>query len=191
MPKLDRELVLASGSPRRRELLNTLGVVFVTDVSSADEHFSGQPEDMVRTLSRRKAEAAAARHPSSLILGADTIVAAEGKILGKPENRADAERMLRLLSGRWHDVYTGVTLLDPAHGGIRQAAVRTRVHFLPIPEEELSSYLDTQEPYDKAGAYAIQGMAGAFIDRIEGSYSNVVGLPLHAVSQMLRACSGE
>lgn len=181
-----RELILASASPRRRELLDSIGLRYTVDVSRADERFSGSPGEMVSCLSERKARSVAERHPSALILAADTIVSADERNLGKPKDRADAENMLRKLSGKWHTVYTGVCLLCDETGWTDRRVAKTRVHFLPIPEEELQDYLDSAEPYDKAGAYAIQGAAGAFIDAIEGSYSNVVGLPLHLVAMMLR-----
>lgn len=186
MKQPKRELILASASPRRRELLNSIGIAYRVDASQADEDFVGAPDEMVACLSERKAKSVAERHPAALILAADTMVAIDGKNLGKPRDRKDAEEMLRELSGRWHSVFTGVCLLCPETGFLKVSVTETRVHFLPIPEEELMGYLDSTEPYDKAGAYAIQGAAGAFIDAIEGSYSNVVGLPLHAVAALLR-----
>ena len=186
-----RELILASASPRRRELLDSVGLRYTVDVSSADEDFIGPPEEMVLSLSERKAKSVAVRHPSGLIIAADTTVAIDGKNLGKPKDRADAEAMLRELSGRWHTVFTGVCFLCPEKDRMRKALAETRVHFLALTKEELQAYLDSDEPYDKAGAYAIQGAAGAFIDRIEGSYSNVVGLPLHTVLSMLRDFESE
>ena len=187
MKQPDRELILASASPRRRELLASAGLRCRVDVSQADEAFSGAPENMVLCLSERKAKSVAPRHPHALILSADTTVAIDGRHLGKPKDREDAAAMLKMLSGRWHTVYTGVCLYCPETAWLRREACATRVHFVPVPEEEMRAYLDTSEPYDKAGAYAIQGAAGAFIDRIEGSYSNVVGLPLHTVLSLLRA----
>ncbi len=186
MKQPKRELILASASPRRRELLNSVGLRYAVDASQADESFSGAPDITVACLSERKARSVAERHPSALILAADTLVAIDGKSLGKPRDKKDAEAMLRELSGRWHSVFTGVCLFCPETGRIGKQVVETRVHFLPVPERELREYLNSEEPYDKAGAYAIQGAAGAFIDAIEGSYSNVVGLPLHAVAEMLR-----
>ena len=179
-------LVLASGSPRRCELLSNLGLTFETDVSNEDEHFSGTPAETVGYLCRMKAEAVARRHENSLVLGSDTVVAVDGLVLGKPKDRADAERMLKMLSGRWHSVFTGVCVVNTKTGKTVSRVEETMVHFVPVDAESLSAYLDTKEPYDKAGAYAIQGMAGAFIDRIEGSYSNVVGLPMHVAAQLIQ-----
>ena len=182
-------IVLASGSPRRKELMQMLGLSFETDVSQADEHFAGAPAETVSVLSQRKAAAVAAAHPSAIILAADTLVFVDSDRLGKPKDRGDARRMLQQLSGRWHSVWTGVTVCNTETGLSRTAAEETKVHFLPIGDKEMEAYLSTDEPYDKAGAYAIQGRAGAFIDRIEGSWSNVVGLPLHVAKQLIEEMS--
>lgn len=177
-------LILASGSPRRRELLDQMGLIYKIDVSDADESFSGSPEDMVLELSKRKAEAVSERHPNSLVLAADTVVF-YGEILGKPHTSERAAQMLHMLSGNWHDVYTGLTLIDTVSGRIMSRADRTRVHFVSLSDAEIQHYSETPEPLDKAGGYAIQGKAGMFIDRIEGSYSNVVGLPMALLRTML------
>lgn len=177
-------LILASGSPRRRELLDQMGLIYMTDVSDADETFSGSPEDTVLELSKRKAEVIADKHPDSVILAADTVVCC-GEVLGKPHSSERAAEMLRMLSGNWHEVYTGVTLLSTASGQRISRSDRTRVHFVPLSEAEIERYSKTDEPLDKAGGYAIQGEAGMFIDRIEGSYSNVIGLPMALLRTML------
>lgn len=177
-------LILASGSPRRREILEAMGLSFSVDVSSADESFTGAPEAMVLELSRRKAQAVAARHADSVILAADTVVFCD-KVLGKPHSDEEARRMLAMLSGRWHSVYTGVTMIDTHSGRLLSRADATRVHFVPLTQGEIDAYVATGETRDKAGAYAIQGRGGMLIDRIEGSYSNVVGLPMALVRSML------
>ncbi len=181
-------IILASGSPRRRELLERLPFAFLVDAAEVDEHCAGDPETLVRTVSLRKAQAVQQRRQTGLILSADTVVVRDG-ILGKPRDREDAARMLRILSGSWHEVYTGVTLLR----GDRQWAETavTRVHFMQLAEVEIRRYVDSGEPMDKAGAYGIQGPAGAFIDRIEGCYHNVMGLPLAVTYRMILKAIGE
>ncbi|MBR1408503.1 MAG: septum formation inhibitor Maf [Clostridia bacterium] len=182
-------IVLASGSPRRKELMQMLGLSFETDVSQADEHFAGTPKETVAVLSQRKAAAVAPAHPSAIILAADTLVFVDSDRLGKPKDRDDARHMLQQLSGRWHSVLTGVTVCNTKTGRSLTEVEETKVHFLDISEEEMEAYLSTDEPYDKAGAYAIQGRAGVFIDRIDGSWSNVVGLPMHTAKRLIEALS--
>ena len=181
-----RPLILASGSPRRKELLALMGLPYEVDVSDADETIEGTPapQDIVRELSRRKALSVAPRHESALVLAADTIVYLDG-VLGKPKTHERAAQMLRELSGKWHDVYTGLTLIDTATGALMQRVERTRVHFAPMTQKEIEAYAATDEPLDKAGAYAVQGMGGMFVDRIEGSHSNVIGLPMSALRELL------
>ena len=177
-------LILASGSPRRKEILDTMGLEFSVDVSDADESFAGTPEEMVLELSRRKALAVASRHSGAMILAADTLVFGD-EVLGKPHSAEEAKRMLAVLSGRWHSVYTGVTMIDTRSGKTLSRADVTRVHFVALTAQDIDAYVATGEPLDKAGAYGIQGRGGMFIDRIEGSYSNVVGLPMALVRSML------
>ena len=177
-------LILASGSPRRKEILDTMGLEFSVDVSDADESFAGTPEEMVLELSRRKALAVASRHSGAMILAADTLVFGD-EVLGKPHSAEEAKRMLAGLSGRWHSVYTGVTMIDTRSGKTLSRADVTRVHFVALTAQDIDAYVATGEPLDKAGAYGIQGRGGMFIDRIEGSYSNVVGLPMALVRSML------
>lgn len=177
-------LILASGSPRRKEILDTMGLEFSVDVSDADESFAGTPEEMVLELSRRKALAVTSRHSGAMILAADTLVFGD-EVLGKPHSAEEAKRMLAGLSGRWHSVYTGVTMIDTRSGKTLSRADVTRVHFVALTAQDIDAYVATGEPLDKAGAYGIQGRGGMFIDRIEGSYSNVVGLPMALVRSML------
>lgn len=192
-PSNGTHLVLASASPRRRELLAQAGFTF--DVAPADVPEIRKPgEDPIRfvtRLAREKAEAVLTREevpPDALILGADTIVLLDEEVLGKPRDQADAARMLRLLSGRTHQVITGVCL---ARGRERQRAAEvTFVRFSTIADEEIEAYVATEEPLDKAGAYAIQGRAGRWVPRIHGCYFNVVGLPLALVSSMIEAMQG-
>lgn len=181
-------IILASNSPRRRELLAQMGVDFSIDVPDIDEHDASTPQDTVRALALQKARAVAARHAGerSVILSADTVVFA-GEILGKPRDREDARRMLTLLQGRWHEVYTGVCALHVPDGRHEVRVECTCVRFAPLTGEQIDRYIGTGEPMDKAGAYAIQGRAGMFVERIEGSSSNVVGLPMATVRELLMA----
>ena len=185
MDYLKLPLVLASGSPRRKEILSTMGLSYIVDVSQVDESAHGSPEQMVVELSGRKAQAVAQKHSDALVLAADTLVYGAGKVLGKPEDPDDAFAMLRALSGEWHEVYTGLTLINTKTGKCIQACECTRVHFVDLSDAEIRAYIETKDPLDKAGAYGIQGQAGMFIDRIDGSYSNVVGLPMAALRRML------
>lgn len=180
-------LFLASRSPRRKLLLAQLGVDFQTlDVEVEECPMPDEsPEDYVRRVAREKAWAGrdACSDPAALVLGADTEVVVDGRVTGKPVDRGDARRMLRALSGRTHRVLSAVTLVGPR--GIREALSETMVEFAPIDAERIERYLDSGEYADKAGAYAIQGMAGGFISRIDGSYSGVMGLPLYETAALL------
>lgn len=175
-------LVLASASPRRQALLRQIGCAFRVEASRAREVSGARllPEETALENARRKALETAGRvGRGDPVLGADTVVSVEAEILGKPRDAADAVRMLRLLSGRTHFVYTGVALVYA--GTVYERVERTAVWMDALTEAELAAYVATGEPLDKAGAYAIQGRAARFIPKIEGSFSNVVGLPLHAV----------
>ena len=186
-------LVLASSSPRRRELLAGLGLEFAIRSVEIDEspQPGEAPDDYVIRLAREKAAAAAQNAtPGELVLAADTIVALGGELLGKPVDDADARRMLHILAGRSHQVLTGVAL-DTSEGPTRVAVrstdlCRTRVTFAPLSDEEIDWYVATGEPRDKAGAYAVQGLGGLFVERLDGNYSNVVGLPLPTTYRLLR-----
>jgi septum formation protein len=170
-------LVLASASPRRREILATLGIAFDVDPSGASEDARGEgPEALARRLARDKALEVSRRSGERFVLGADTIVVEGGGVLGKPVDDEDARRMIARLAGGWHEVITGVAL---ARGGavLEDLAVTTRVHMLPMDPARIDRYVATGEGRDKAGAYAVQGIASGFCDRLDGSYSNVVGLP--------------
>jgi septum formation protein len=177
-------LILASGSPRRADLLRAAGIEFTVRIADVDETIlpGESPRDYVLRLSRAKALAVAGE--DEIVLGADTTVVIEDEIAGKPVDTEDARRMLRALSGRWHEVLTGVTLLRE-HKILSDIAV-TRVKFSQMNEAEIDWYVSTGEPMDKAGAYGIQGYASRFVECIEGSYSNVVGLPVQMVYRMLR-----
>ena len=180
------KLILASASPRRAELLRNAGIAFeIVPAHVVESRRAGEPaEEFVRRLAQDKAGAVAAREPSRLVLGADTEVVIEGEVLGKPRDAGDAARMLRLLSGRSHLVTTGVCLLGPGVADTRTET--TVVSFAPLSEEDIRGYIAGGEPMDKAGAYAIQGIASRWIMRLDGCYFNVVGLPVPLVYRMLR-----
>lgn len=180
------EIVLASGSPRRSEIMTAVGWKFTTDIPDIDESvfLEEKPADYVRRLAREKARVIAARHPGSIVLGADTTVVVDEQIVGKPEDLEDAMRMLRLLSGRWHEVVTGVALVRDEQ--VRGAIQTTRVKFAALTEEEARFLAENGEPLDKAGAYAVQAQAALFIEAIEGDYWNVVGLPINLVYGLFR-----
>ena len=181
-------LILASKSPRRQELLGLFGLSFTVRAADVDETMDPcmPPAQAVGEVSARKA--LAIPNDQALILAADTIVVCDGQILGKPCNEADAVRMLNLLSGRDHQVITGVTLRRGTR--LVTQAETTHVWFRDLSQAEIAAYIATGEPMDKAGAYGIQGRASAFIPRIDGDYFNVMGLPLCRLDQMLRAFDG-
>ncbi len=180
----DIPLILASASPRRRELLALTGLPFTVDAPDVDESCALPPRAAVQELSRRKALAAAAMHPGCVILAADTLVAVDDTALGKPRDAEDAFRMLRSLSGRWHQVFTGVSVVD-ASGKLRCESDVTDVHFEAMTDEAIRGYIATGEPMDKAGAYAVQGIAGLWIDELRGSHTNVIGLPMALTRRLL------
>ena len=189
-------LILASVSPRRRELLAASGVQFeVVPSTVAETRRRGEsPEEFAQRVAREKALEVASRCPGHCVLAADTVVivadAAGRTMFGKPHDRAQARRMLEALSGCVHRVLTAVALVDP-DGQILEAAVDTAVEFRPLTAAEIEAYLDSGEPFDKAGAYGIQGGAQQFVSRVCGSYSNVVGLPVDEVLALLRRCCPE
>jgi len=181
-------LVLASASPRRSELLESAGIsfnVFPADICE-DQFPDEDPVDHVLRLAEGKAKAASERTEGRFFLGADTIVLCDGEIMGKPKDQADAERMLKKLSGVPHEVVTGFAIYDRERDGAVSEAVRTKVYFKHLRDEEILDYIATGCPFDKAGGYAIQGGAAHMVQKIEGSYTNVVGLPLCEVVAALR-----
>ena len=180
--------VLASSSPRRRELLGSIGADFdVIPSNIPEERGEGEtPEEYVARLSREKAHAIAAKHPDRWIIAADTTVALDDLVLEKPIDAEDAKRMLKRIAGKTHVVYTGVTLARDNPHYIDTHVATSEVRMLPLTARDIDWYVATREPLDKAGAYAAQGVGGMFIDSIHGSYTNVVGLPLALLFQMLR-----
>ncbi len=186
-PMLEDKLILASASPRRAEILAAVGWEFKAIAANIDE--SLEPDEAaevyVRRLARTKAETVAQRFPDRMVLGADTTVVIAGEILGQPEDDEDARRMLRLLSGQWHEVVTGVALVRAGSAQVLIDHETTRVLFAEMSAEEIDWYVSTGEPKGKAGAYGIQGKAALFIKGIQGDYFNVVGLPVRLVFELL------
>ena len=178
-------LVLASGSPRRSEIMASVGWEFTKTVPDVDESVNpGEaPEEYVQRLAGEKALAVAANHPGEIILAADTTVVIGGEIIGKPEDLNDARRMIRMLSGNWHEVLTGVAVAR--NGDERIGMQRTRVKFAPMTDAEIDFLVEKGDPLDKAGAYAVQAQAALFIEGIEGDYWNVVGLPISLVYRLV------
>jgi septum formation protein len=185
------KIVLASGSPRRRELLAGLGVQFEVKTSQVDETFdpSSPPNAVAEELAHRKAKDVARQLDAALVIGADTIVVCDGEILGKPRDEQEAVQMLSRLQGRAHQVYTGIALVEVADGHVVRERVShrmTHVWMRSLSDEKISWYVDSKEPLDKAGAYGIQGLGACLIDKIDGCYFNVVGLSLVELDQMFQ-----
>jgi septum formation protein len=184
-------LILASSSPRRQELIRSLGLPVRIIPSEADETVSGQlqPKEIVETLAERKASSVAAALPESerkgLVIGSDTIVVLDGSVLGKPKDEAEAADMLTRLQGRAHEVYSGVTIIDAASGRTVTSHLVTRVWMKELDALRIRKYIETGEPMDKAGSYGIQGLGALLVERIEGDFFNVVGLPVSLVADVL------
>lgn len=185
------KLILASNSPRRAEILRNAGIAFQVRPAHIDESRRGRESARAYALrlAKEKAKAVVERVKGSgetVVIGADTIVLAQGRILGKPQDVREARSMLRLLSGKTHEVLTGVCVVSLPAGKALSHVESTRVHFVKLSNKEIDDYIATREPFDKAGAYGIQGLGGRFIDRVEGCYFNVMGLPISQVWSMLR-----
>lgn len=187
---MDKKIVLASASPRRRELLQNMGLGFeIITSDGAEQVFENElPQDTVKRLSSEKALNVAKRAPydDCIVIGADTVVAIDGKILGKPEDEGDAKRMLTLLSGRTHKVYTGVSVIETTSGERVSDYVETEVKFVNLTERQIEKYVSSGEPMDKAGAYGIQDLGAMLVEKINGDYFNVVGLPVSRLARILR-----
>lgn len=182
-------IVLASASPRRRELLATLQLPFRVMPAPVDEEGVDEPtpQRLVQTLAQVKAEAVAKLHPDALVIGADTVVVLDGRVLGKPASAQEARSMLAALSGKRHQVMTGLSLIHRQSGTRRTEYEMTHVTFAPLSPKAIDRYVNTGEPMDKAGAYGIQGLGATLVQGIEGCYFNVVGLPLYRLARMLAA----
>ncbi|GBF09992.1 MULTISPECIES: Maf family protein [Tepidibacillus] len=182
------KIILASSSPRRREILELIGISFLVHPSDVDESYneSNSPEDIVKQLATRKAMDIASYYQEGIIIGADTIVVLDGQILGKPKDEEDAFQMLNRLQGRSHQVFSGVAVVDAKTREVKASYQMTKVYMDPLSEEEIRLYIATKEPMDKAGSYGIQGFGAIFIEKIEGDYFNVVGLPVALLSTLLK-----
>ena len=187
MPE-QRRIILASASPRRREILGLTGLKFSVDVSEYEEDMKLglKPHQLARFLSSEKAKTIAAKYPNALVIAADTFIVFREKLLGKPHTEEEASRMLVLLNGRSHSVITGFTIIDTKTKKKLSRSVETKVYFRKMTEQEIKSYVRTGEPLDKAGAYAIQGRGAVIVRKIEGDYLNVVGLPLNSLIEALK-----
>ncbi|WP_057761682.1 Maf family protein [Cytobacillus praedii] len=181
-----QNLILASSSPRRKELLENLHLTFNVSSSDVDESFNPDlaPGEIVMELSSRKAKAVSKKYPGSYIIGADTVVVLDGTILGKPQDKAEAFSMLKALAGRTHAVYTGVSIIAPSKE--TNFNVKTDVVFWELTDDEINAYINTGEPFDKAGAYGIQGQGSVLVKEIKGDYFSVVGLPVSKTVRELR-----
>ncbi|MGN0706975.1 MAG: Maf family protein [Faecalibacterium sp.] len=182
---MTRPLILASASPRRRELLSLYTTDFTVSVSDFEESGvqAATPAQLVEKLARGKCLSVAARHPGCVVLGCDTVVDVNGEVFGKPQDAADAARMLRALSGSTHQVHTGVCVSDSVR--TKSFVDSCNVTFFPISEQEIARYAATKEPYDKAGAYGIQGRAALWLDHLEGDYYTIMGLPVSRTARLL------
>ncbi len=181
-------LVLASASPRRSELLRRAGIPFRVIKPRIEEKpdYTLPPREMVVRLAAEKALSVSGTLEEGFVLGADTVVVYRGEVLGKPDSPEDARRMLRLLNGDVHEVLTGLVIINPENGAREDACSETKVWFKKLSDKEINAYIDSGEPLDKAGAYGIQGRASLFVERIEGCYFNVVGLPLSLLYDLMK-----
>ena len=183
-----KNIVLASASPRRKDILDITGLKFTVCASDYEEAVkpSLKHRDLARFLSRKKAEAVAPRYKDAIIIAADTFIVFRGKLLGKPHTPHEAREMLNLLNGKSHSVITGYSIFDTGTGRKVSRSVQTKVWFRKMTGREINAYVTTKEPLDKAGAYAIQGLGAVFIEKIEGDFFNVMGLPLCALADSLK-----
>jgi septum formation protein len=183
-----KKIILASASPRRKELLEKIGLKFDVEPSDYEEEINSglEPHELVRQISVKKAESVAARYKDAIIIAADTIGVISNKIIGKPHTENEARKMLKEISGKSHSVITGFTILDTAANKTISRTVNTRVYIKKLTKQEIDAYVKTGEPLDKAGAYAIQGRGAVIVEKIEGDYYNVMGLPLNALTTALK-----
>ena len=183
-----KAIIRASASPRRKELLKKLGLRFRVEPSDYEENLAAglEPHELAVTLSLGKARRVAQNHRRALVIAADTFIVFEGKTLGKPRTEAEAREMLSTLNGKPHSVITGFTIIDTASGKVLSRSVETKVYLKKLSPDEIDAYVRTKEPLDKAGGYAIQGLGAVIVERIEGDYFNVIGLPLSALAESLK-----
>jgi len=183
-----KTIILASASPGRKELLKKTGLKFKVEPSNYEENISPElePHELAKSLSLEKAKLVAKNHKNALIIAADTFIVLEDKILGKPRTETEAKKMLEAISGRQHSVITGFAIMDTEDNKALSKSVETKVYIRKLTSNEIDAYVKSKEPLDKAGAYAIQGLGSAIVEKIEGDYFNVVGLPLSALAESLK-----
>jgi len=183
-----RKIILASASPRRKELLEKIGLKFEVEPSNyaEDMHSKLNPDELARAISLGKSRAVASKHKNAIVIAADTFIVFRGKIMGKPNTEAEARKMLMALRGKSHSVITGFTILDTEENKVLTKSVETVIHIKKLTPKEIDAYVKSKEPLDKAGAYAIQGLGSVIVERIEGDYFNVMGLPLSALAESLK-----
>ncbi len=183
-----KTIILASASPRRKELLEKIGLKFEAEPSDYEEYLpsEGEPHELAKKLSLEKAERVARRHKKAIVIAADTFLVFRGKLLGKPRNEAEAKEMLKALNGMSHSVITGFTIVDTDNKKILTKSVETKIYLRKLTAKEIDAYVKSKEPLDKAGAYAIQGLGSVIVEKIEGDYFNVIGLPLSALAESLK-----
>ena len=183
-----KRIILASASPRREELLEKIGLKFEVEPSNYAEDMRSElsPDELAKSISLGKAKVVASKHKNAIIIAADTFIVFRGKIMGKPNTEAEAIKMLMTLRGESHSVITGFTILDTDKNKVLTKSVETIIHIKNLTPEEIDAYVKSKEPLDKAGAYAIQGLGSVIVERIEGDYFNVMGLPLSALAEGLK-----
>ncbi len=183
-----KRIILASASPRRKELLEKLGLTFEVEPSNYEEdmHSGLEPHEFAQKTSLEKAKAVAQKHDNAIVIAADTFIVLGGQILGKPHTENNAREMLAAISGKSHSVITGFSIIDTDKNKMLSKSVETKVHIKKMTSAEIHAYVKSKEPLDKAGAYAIQGSGAVFVERIEGDYFNIIGLPLGALTEALK-----
>ena len=183
-----KTIILASASPRRRELLEKIGLRFKVEPSNYEEdiHSRLEPHKLAQKVSLEKAEAVASKHKNTIVIAADTFVVFGGQILGKPHTEKEAREMLEAISGKSHSVITGFSIIDTCKNKALSKSVETKIYIRRLTSAEIDAYVKSKEPLDKAGAYAIQGLGAVFVEKIEGDYFNVIGLPLSALTEALK-----
>ena len=183
-----RKIILASASPRRKEILKITCLDFSVSAGDYEEDLNLplKPRELARFLSRKKAEAVTHRHRDALIIAADTFIVFQGRLLGKPRSSREAKKMIQMLNGKVHSVITGFTIMDSLSRKTLSRTVETKVYFKKLTDKEITEYVRSGEPMDKAGAYAVQGLGAVFIKKIDGDFFNVMGLPLHALAESLK-----
>ena len=183
-----KTIILASASPRREELLKIIGLKFKVEPSNCQENLSLdlEPQELAKSLSLEKARLVAPKYKNALVIAADTFIVFKNKILGKPNTKTEAREMLETLNGKRHLVITGLSIIDTDTGKASSKAVETKVYLKKLSSDEIDAYVDSKEPLDKAGAYAIQGLGSVIVEKINGDYFNVIGLPLSALAESLK-----